>query len=150
MPITIEELSDLLLQVGLKDQNTRQEILREAKELENQKKEDKEADKNNPKKKKKLNIVIRTDDPNVCANIVAEWVIESPEDVPVEQLENRMVVSAARQNENCKKKCKIFTWPNFFQYIKPKFVKEEDCLVRVKTKEAVQIIWLDKNEIPFR
>lgn len=150
MAINIEEdLQTILIEAGL-SADQRSKVMKIAQEVEQEKKAEKEADKNNPKKKKKLNIVIRTDDPNICANIASGWVIESPEDVPVEQLADRMALGAKYQNENSKKKGKVFNWPDFFQYIKTKFLKTEDVLLRVKTKEAVQIVWLDKNEIPFK
>ena len=149
MAISIEELNDVLLQAGVKDQKTRDDILREAKELEAAKQAEKEADKNNPKKKKKLNIFVRCDDPTLIGTVAAGWVVESPTDVPVEQLKERIQRQAARQNENSKKKGKVFKWSEWFQYGKTKFTKEEDCLVRTKTKEAVEIVYLEKEEIPF-
>jgi hypothetical protein len=141
-----EEIVECLIQAGLSAED-RQKAIREIEAAEMEKKAEKD---NKPKRKKKLNIVVRTDDPSIVETVSAGWIIESPEEIPVEQLEDRMVTGAARHNDNAKSRGKVFRWLEFFNFAKPKTLKDEDVLVGIKTKEAVEIVWLKSDTIPFK
>jgi hypothetical protein len=148
MAINIEDdLQTILIESGL-DAATRSKIIKIAQEHENEKKEEK--DPNAPKSKSKYTIVIRTDDPKVKDSIATGFIVKTPLDQDDNELINRMVIGGARNNENAKKKGKVATWVEFFQHVKSKFLKDEDVLVKIVTKEAVRIVWLDKPEIPFK
>jgi hypothetical protein len=49
-----------------------------------------------------------------------------------------------------KKKGKVFSWVEFFQFVKSKFLKDEDVNLKVKTKEAVRVVVLEEENIPFK
>lgn len=146
MSLTIDELSDLLLEQGVKDQTLRSNILKAAKELEEAKKEEKG---DAPKKgKNKLTVFIRCEPENEkILRESAAFILKSPEETPDENLKGIIRDCSITQNRNVKRKGKINTWADFFKYIKGKNRKEAK-IVNV-TKFPVQIIPLTQEDIDF-
>jgi hypothetical protein len=147
MALSKDELQEAMIQAGI-PLDLRSKAMKVAEEIEADKQAEK--DPNKKKNKNKFTIVVRTDDPAVKDAIASGWIVQTPEDQPNQELITRMTIAAARTNEAAKsKKKKIFTWTDFFQYIKPKNTKDEDILVKIKTKDAVEIVFLEKSEIQF-
>jgi hypothetical protein len=146
MSLTLEEVNVIINQ-NIKDPAIKAAILKDAKEIEEEKKSEKEDNKG-LKAKNKLTVFIRcTPENEKLLKESSAFVLKSQEDTPDENLVGLITETAAIQNRNCKKKGKIFTFSDWFAYVKGKSRKEQK-IVNV-TKSPVQIIPLIKNEIDF-
>ena len=146
MAISIEELSELLIQGGIKDSAVRSNIIKEAKILEETKKEDKK-DSTGPKQKNKFLICVRGDE-KLKEVLQAGWVLKLPESSDNSTVANRIIGAARLQNEGSKaKKMKISTYRYFFMACKRKFSKQQD--LQILNKEAVEVIVLETEDIKF-
>lgn len=147
MALSKDELQEAMIQAGI-PLDLRSKAMKVAEEIEAEKQAEK--DPNKPKNKNKFTIVVRTDDPSIKNTIASGWIVQTPEDQPNQELIARMTIGAARANDAAKsKKKKIFNWVEFFQYIKSKNLKDPEVNLKVKTKEAVEIVFLEKSDIQF-
>ena len=146
MAISIEELSELLIQGGIKDSTIRSNIIKEAKILEETKKEDKK-DSTGPKQKNKFLICVRGDE-KLKEVLQAGYIVKVPESSDNSTVHDRIVKAARLQNEGSKaKKMKILSYRDFFMACKRKFTKQHD--IQQLTKEAVEVIVLESEDIKF-
>ena len=152
MPIKIEELTDVLLAAGVKDQSLRTAILKEAQELENQKKAEREEDKiDGPKAKNKHVFFVRKDEKGNYSE--AGFCAKVPQDSDNNTLLERIQKASAMQNDKPKSKRgrkgkggKIEKYYDFFHGIKREYSKSVSI---APLKELVEIIILPSEEIDF-
>lgn len=147
MSIKIDELQDILLAAGVKDQALRSAILKEAQALEDEKKEEK-SDSKGPKAKNKFTVFIRcSPEHEKLFRDSAAFILKSPEEVPDENLTGLIKESAITQNRLAKKKGKIYSFADWFAFVKGKNRKEQRIVNT--TKSPVQIIPLTEENINF-
>lgn len=148
MAIKIEELSDLLLTAGVKDQALRTAIIKEAEELEAAKKEEREGSKG-VKSKYNYTVIVRSDNADIKAALENTecFIAKTDEAIDQNTIPERMVYAAREQNRNCKKKGKIFTLSDYFAYIKSKFHKNIEAGVKNVSKQPVRIIVVEDENL---
>ena len=141
--LKIEELQEILVQSGV-DLVLRSKIIKEAEELEAEKKADRGSD-STPKSKNKFVIVVRGDD-NLAKELQSGWVVSVAENDDVSTLVERFGKAARAQNDAQKRRKRfIQNWDEFFQSLKRKFSKAENF--QPKTKEIVQVIVLTSDKV---
>lgn len=137
----------MIVNASVKDAAIKKAILAEAEQLEADKKAERE-DSKGPKAKNKLTVFIRCAPENEkLFRASAAFILKSPEETPDENLTDLIKESALTQNRTAKKKGKIFTWADWFAYIKGKNRKEQKIVNT--TKSPVQIIPLTEENIKF-
>lgn len=154
MSIKIEELQDVLLAAGVKDQALRTAILKEAQELEDAKKQEKEDNKDGPKAKNKHVFFVRKDELGNFSE--AGFLAKVPSDSDNSTLLTRIQTAAARENDaksggggkrgRKSKFGKIEKYSEFFAHSKRKFNKEQNVQ---PLKELVEVVILPTEEIKF-
>jgi len=149
MSLTIDELNDVLLQAGVKDNNLRSTILKEARALE----EDKKAEKEPAGKKSKYNytIIVRSDNPAIKDTLenTEAFIAKTAEEVDQGTVLERMKVGALEQNRSVRKRGKIHTIADYFGFIKSKNHKVEGAGVKNVSKQPVRIVVAEKAEFDF-
>jgi hypothetical protein len=146
MSLTLEEVQ-MVINQNVKDPTLKAAILKDAQEVEADKKAEKDETKG-PKAKNKLTVFIRCAPENEkLLRESAAFILKSPEEVPDDKLTGLIKESAIAQNRVAKKKGKIFKWSEWFLYIKGKNRKEQKIVNT--TKEPVQVIPLITEEINF-
>lgn len=141
MAIKIEELSDLLIQAGV-EEKIRSLVLKEAKELEATKKEDRENDAS-PKAKSEFVIVVRGNE-ELAATLQQGWILSVPTGDDPTTLDGRFKAAMRTQMDAAKRKKPSFSsWFDFFRGVKRAFSKEQNF--QPKTKEPVRVLVLTKD-----
>jgi len=139
-----DELQEVLNQAGVKDPSIRTAILKAAKELETEKKNDKEES-NEPKAKSEFVIFVRGD-AAVKAAVQAGWVAQVKQGEDIANLTQKMKQAVKEHNAAQKRKKRfITTWSEMFQYIKRPFSKANGF--QPKTKVAVQVVVLEAENV---
>ena len=151
MAIKIDELNDILLTAGVKDQALRSAIIKTAEELEQDKKADKDEA---PKKGKSKHVIfIRKDENGKYAE--AGCLAKVPQDSDNNTLLSRIQTAAAQHNEGGGKKSnrgrkskvgKIVSYLDFFSFCKRKFTKPVDIQ---PVKDLCEVIVLEDENIKF-
>lgn len=144
MALNIEELNDAIVQSGLKlSVEDRRKILEEARKIEEEKKAERENNKE-PKSKNEFCVLIRGDES--LKEIVQEaWVVQVPTHIPQDDLIERVKKASRDHNQAVKRKGMCNTFRDAFQYVKRKFSKDNNYLV--KTKEPCRVHILTKEYI---
>lgn len=153
MSIKLDELPDLLLAAGVKDQALRTAIIKEAQELEEAKKQEKEDNKDGPKAKNKHVFFVRKNEKGEYSE--AGFLAKCPIDSDNNTLLERIQKSAAAQNDKPKsnrgrkgKGGKLVKYYDFFFHSKRAFTKEKEISIQ-PIKELVEVIILPSEEIKF-
>jgi hypothetical protein len=142
MSILIEELADLLFeaQVRPEDYNA---ILDLAKQLEDEKKAEREANKA-PKSKNQLISVIKlsreTPHEDIHDDNVVSHVFQIPEEFDPNELIPSIVAAATEHNLACKRRKNLVTNFDDIPHIKRKFLKEKNILLKTKEDWARVIV----------
>jgi hypothetical protein len=98
-----------------------------------------------PKAKNEYVIVVRGD-ASLAAILQQGWVIQVPFGSDIQNIRSKFTDAAKEHNTNQKRKKNIVQkWSEFFQYCKRPFVKSRG--INIKTKQAVQVVVLDKEGI---
>lgn len=141
MAISINDLSDLMVQAGL-TAGDRAKVLKEARELEESKKTG-----SAPKQKYKLTVLVRGDDA-LEATLAQAFVVKTPEDQDDDTLVDRLKLAGARHNQNAKRKKSIVaTFADVFRTVKRKTTKETDINVAILSKEPVRVVVLKSEQL---
>jgi hypothetical protein len=147
MSLTLEEIEQSLIQAGL-DLASRQKALKELKEAEAAKKEEREGNKA-AKSKYNYTVIVRSDNADIKAALENTECFISKTDEAIDQntIVDRMKVAALEQNRNCKKKGKIFTLGDYFAAVKSKFHKIPEAGVKNVSKQPVRIIVVENENL---
>jgi hypothetical protein len=146
MALTLEEVQ-MIVNQNVKDAETKAAILRDAQEVEEDKKAEKEENKT-PKSKNKYTVFIRCSPENEkLFRESAAFIMKSPEETPDEQLVNLIRDSAVLQNRTAKRKGFIKTFADWFACIKGKNRKEFKIVNT--TRQPVEVIPLTDENIKF-
>jgi hypothetical protein len=144
MALKIEEVIDALKQENIPAQ-TLVSIETKLEELEKEKKEDRASNSGGVKSKNEFVIVVRGDE-ELKKTLQQGWVVQVKQGDDIQTLPSRFASAAKEHNAKQKrKKNPISIWRDFFQYCKRPFVK--NLGVNIKTKEPVQVVVLEKEEI---
>jgi hypothetical protein len=136
MSIKLDELQELLVQASIPNDKIKI-VLQDAKDLEEKKKEEREANKA-PKSKNEFVIVVRGDE-QLKAALAQGWVMSVKTGDDVSTLPERFVKAAREHNSNVKKgKGTLLNWGDFFQRLKRVYSKMESF--QIKTKEPVRVV----------
>lgn len=148
MAIKIEELQDVLLAAGVKDQALRSAIIKEAEELENSKKEEREGSKG-AKSKYNYTVLVRSDNPDIKAALENTecFIAKTSEEIDQNTIPDRMVWAAREQNRNAKRRGKIFTLSDYFAFVKSKFHKNPEAGVKNVSKQPVRILVIENENL---
>lgn len=147
MALTIEEIEQSLIQAGL-DLPSRQKAMKELKEAEIAKKEERESSKGT-KSKYNYTVLVRSDNPDIKAALENTecFIAKTAEEIDQNTIPERMKVAAIEQNRNCKKKGKIFTLSDYFAAIKSKFHKNPEAGVKNVSKQPVRILMIENENL---
>ncbi len=142
--LNLEEITEGLTQAGL-DLATRQKAIKALEEIEKDKKADR-ADNATPKSKKQFVILLRGP-ASLKDTVSAGYIVQVSDTYDIQgKLLTDMVDASKEHNNNTKKKANLVnTWLNFFAKIKRGCVKSKG--IAVKTKEAVQVVFLENEEV---
>ncbi len=145
MSLNIDEITEGLTQAGL-DLPTRQKALKALQEIEKEKKADR-ADNAAPKSKKQFVICLRGNAVELKDKISAGYIVQVSDTYDIQgKLIPDMVDASKEHNNNTKKKANLVnTWLQFFAKIKRGCVKSKG--IAVKTKEAVQVVFLENEDV---
>ncbi len=148
MSLTKDEIAQCLIEAGL-DLPARQKAIKAIEEAEQEKKAEKEG--GAKKSKYAYTILVRSDDPAIKAALenTEAFISKTDESIDQNSIPDRIKVGAIEQNRNSKKKGKIFTYADYFRYIKSKNHKIDGAGVKNVSKEPVRILVLDKSELNF-
>ena len=147
MALTIEEIEQSLIQAGL-DLASRQKAMKEIKEAETAKKEEREGSKV-AKSKYNYTVLVRSDNPDIKAALENTecFITKTAEEIDQNTIPDRMVWAAREQNRNAKRKGKIFTLSDYFAFIKSKFHKNIDAGVKNVSKSPVRILVVENENL---
>ncbi len=145
MSLKLDEITEALTQAGL-DINARKKAIAIMEQMEKEKKEDR-ADNAVPKSKKQFVICLRGNGVDLKDKISAGYIVQVSDTYDIQgRLINDMVDASKEHNQNTKKKANfINTWLNLFAKVKRGCVKNKG--IAVKTKEAVQVVFLENEEV---
>jgi hypothetical protein len=140
--IEIDELQNLLIQAGV-DQKTRSLILKEAKELAEEKKIEKSEEKL-PKSKNEFVVVVRGNE-DLEKVLKQCWVLSVPEGTNDSTVLDRLTKAAKEQNNKAKRqKTYLSTWGDLFTFGKREFSKEQNFAVKTKNPVPVYVLKTEK------
>jgi len=143
MAINIDELNDLLTQAGI-ELEKRKLVLKEAEELEQEKKDEKAANKG-PKATKEFVVIIRGE-PELKDKIQQAWIVQRKAEADNSCLVNEIKEVAREFNVGQKRQKRVVNaFRDVFRYVKRSFWKPKDIMV--KTKEPVQVVIIEKEYI---
>jgi hypothetical protein len=141
--IKLEELATLLNEAQL-DKDSYNKVIELAEKLEEEKAEEREANKA-PKNKNKFTIVVRGDE-KLKEILQDGWVVKTPLEQDDNELIERMQRAVGRSNDSQKKKkFLIKTFADFFLFCKRKFTKDDDVNILPLTKEPCRVIVLESS-----
>jgi len=166
MSLVLEDLQKIVKEAGLTPEKQR-EIMQRAARLENENKQNAKEDAADGESKNKYRYVAY-----VRGNAALQKQLESgiylvsvadaianPENKHAKDIDvtQHLVTCAARQNEKLSKKVRgrkgregmIVNWAQLFDWMKPKTLKENGGIMKVKTKLPVEIIVLTDEFVPF-
>lgn len=142
MSLKIEDVIETLKRQKL-DQKIIEKVTDELEQIEEENKAEKAPA--GPKQKKQFVIVVRGDE-SMKGKSLAGWVAQMNEGDDPSTLLSRMTKAAEAHNAAQKRKKHIVTSvADAFQYIKRKFSKEQNYLV--KTKEYVQVVIVTEDQL---
>jgi len=144
MSLKLDEIQDALTQAGL-DINARKKAISIMEQMEKEKKEDR-ADNSAPKSKKQYVICLRGP-ASLKDSVSAGYIVQVSDTYDIQgRLTSDMVDASKEHNQNTKKKANfVNTWLSFFAKIKRGCVKSKG--IAVKTKEAVQVVFLESEDV---
>lgn len=143
MALKIEEIISILQEEQLPSDKLRS-IASKLETVEQEKKDEREETKE-PKSKNEFVIFVRGDQ-NLKKVLQQGWVVQVKSGEDIQCLPLKMRDAAKDNNAKQKRKKKpLTTWASFFAACKRPFLKERG--INVKTKEAVQVVVLENEEI---
>lgn len=166
MSLTLDELQDILTQAGL-DTNKRREVAKIAAQYEAEKKQDAKEDKNEGGSKNKYRYVAFVRGSVALQDQLegGAWLVSvadaiaNPENKDAKKIDvvQHLMTCAARQNEKLTSKVAgrkgkggmIARWADCFNWMRPKTLKANGNIMKVKTKMPVEIIVLTDELVPF-
>lgn len=146
MSIKLDDLQQILIEAGVKDPALRSEIIKVARETENDNKAEKED--NGPKTKNQFGVVLLDPDGKVKGLELTALVVQIPEDDSLATTLDRIYRASYDFNATKKgQKLPVKTLYEAASHVKRKFFKEANIMV--KTKVPVQVVVSD-NLIPIK
>lgn len=148
-----------IIRENVTDETLRGKLIAEINEAEKKAKKELAASKEietGPKAKNKFVVLFRGDS-ELAAKIGGAWLVQIPEEGDATKVVESLTGAAARSNEairskksNRGRKSKgglVRSWRELFAWTKSKFTKEFN--VRIKTKDAVEVVVLPDEDVKF-
>ena len=143
MALKLDEIMDSLIQAGI-DVKDRKKIIEELQKVEQEKKEEREANKA-PKTKKEFVVLIRGDD-DIKDKVQQAWVVQRTTGADNSNIVDQIKKVGRESNAAQKRNKNIVTlFREVFAHVKRKFWVPEDIMV--KTKDPCQVVVINSESI---
>ena len=135
-PVKVEQIiSQLQLLI---EEQPNEPLTDETKTDENESDETESDEENLPKVKYEYVIILNDKEGYLKDKEIAGWVVQQEENTDAGLLVSKLSKAAKDQNAGAKKKHAMDDLTSVFEYLKPKFIKEQH--IKIKTKDLTRVI----------